>query len=126
MWFKLPQEAVGFCEKLTEEANYNAMLGIGSFLRGEVQRRMRSAAVNVAHDLCQASLKQDGFTRLHGRQICRLLESWPRRPPETVVPVLKLYYQRRKIQPPAGDRRTKVVLAEKENPAASWRRPLKY
>ena len=54
---------------LAEEANYNAMLSIGSFLRGEVQRRMRSAAVNVAHDLCQAWLKQDGFTRLRGRQI---------------------------------------------------------
>ena len=100
--YKLPQEAVGFCEKLTEEANYNAMLSIGSFLRGEVQRRMRSAAVNVAHDLCQAWLKQAGFTAAWTANICRLLESWPRRPPET------------------------VVLPEKENPAGRRRPPFHY
>ena len=67
------------------------------------------------------------------------------RPPDMAVPVLKLYCQRRKIQPAAGDRRSsfknlsregkssrpldmavpvlQVVLSEKENPAGC-RRPL--
>ena len=74
-------------KKLTEDANYHARLSIGSFLRGEVQRRMRSAAVHVAHGLCQAWLKQDGFTRLHGRQISASCWSLglgaSSRPPET-------------------------------------------
>ena len=53
-------------------------------------------------------------------------------PPETAVPVLKLYYrgvlklyyQRTKIQPAAGDggSSTKVVLPEDENPAGRRRR----
>ena len=40
-------------------------------------------------------------------------------PPETAVPVLKLYYQRTRIQPAAGDggSSTKVVLPENEDPA---------
>ena len=69
--------------------------------------------------------------------------------PETVVPVLKLhyqrrkiqsaagdgrsstktfYYQRRKLQPPAGDRCSsiKVLLSEKENPAVCRRRSFQY
>ena len=42
--------------------------------------------------------------------------------------VLKLYYQRTKIQPAAGDGRssTKVVLPENENPAGRQRRPFQY
>ena len=48
------------------------------------------------------------------------------RPPATAVSVLKLYYQRTKIQPAAGDDRfsTKVVLPEDENPAGRRRRPV--
>ena len=48
--------------------------------------------------------------------------------PETAVPVLKLYYQRREMQPAAGDggSSTKVVLPEKENPAGRWRRRVQY
>ena len=43
------------------------------------------------------------------------------RPPETAVPVLKSYYQKRKIQPAAGGggSSTKVVLPENENAAAA-------
>ena len=43
-------------------------------------------------------------------------------------PVLKLYYQRTKIQPAAGDgsSSTKVVLPENENPAGRWRRRFQY
>ena len=49
------------------------------------------------------------------------------RPPETAVPVLKLYYRRAKIQPAAGGgSSTKVVLPEKENPAGRRRRRFQY
>ena len=54
---------------------------------------------------------------------CTTREGKSSRPPEAaVVLALKLYYQRRKIQPPAGDRCSsiKVLLSEKENPAGSF------
>ena len=55
-------------------------------------------------------------------------ESKSSRPPETAVPVLKLCYQRMKIQPADADGRysTKVVLPENENPAGPRRRPFQY
>ena len=48
--------------------------------------------------------------------------------PATAVPVLKLYYQRTKIQPAVGHGRssTKVVLPENENPAGRRPRPFQY
>ena len=48
--------------------------------------------------------------------------------PATAVPVLKLYYQRTKIQPAAGHGRssTKVVLPENKNPTGRRRRPFQY
>ena len=59
--------------------------------------------------------------------------------PATAVLVLKLYYQRTKIQPAAGDDRFSVrlvrledenpavpVLPEDENPAGRRRRPFQY
>ena len=54
-----------------------------------------------------------------------LLTCWSAR---ESVSVLKLYYQRTKIQPVASDGRssTKVVLPENENPAGRRRRPLQY
>ena len=50
---------------------------------------------------------------------CAARERKSSRPPETAVPVLKLYYQRTTVQPAAGDGRvsTEVVLSENENPA---------
>ena len=49
-------------------------------------------------------------------------------PPETAALVLKLYYQRTKIQPAAGDggSSTKVVLPGNENPAGRRRRRFQY
>ena len=49
-------------------------------------------------------------------------------PPETAVPVLKLYYQRTKMQPAAGDggSSTKVVQPENENAASLRRRRFQY
>ena len=51
---------------------------------------------------------------------CTTRERKSSQPPATAVPVLKLYYQRTKIQPAAADGRssTKVVLPENENPAS--------
>ena len=50
------------------------------------------------------------------------------RPPETAVPVQKMYYQTMKNQPAAGDGRssTKVVLPKIEKPAGRGRRPFQY
>ena len=54
---------------------------------------------------------------------CTARERKSRRPPATAVPVLKLYYQRTKIQPAAGDGRSsiKAVLPENENPGGRTR-----
>ena len=59
---------------------------------------------------------------------CTTRERKSSRPPETAVPVLKLYYKRTKIQPAAGDggSSTKVVLPENENPAGRRRRRFQY
>ena len=59
---------------------------------------------------------------------CTSRERKSSRPPETTIPVLKLYEQRMKIQPAAGDGRssTKVVLTENENSAGRRRRPFQY
>ena len=59
---------------------------------------------------------------------CTTGERKSSRAPETAVPVLKLYYQRTKIQPAAGDGRSssEVVLPENENPAGHRRQPFQY
>ena len=46
----------------------------------------------------------------------------------TAVPVLKLYYERTKMQPAAGESgsSTKVVLLDIENAAGRRRRPFQY
>ena len=75
-------------------------------------------------------------------QSCTTKESKTSRPPETAVPVLKLYYQRMKKQPATGDGRsstkavlpenedgrssTKAVLPENEKPAGRRKRPFQY
>ena len=57
---------------------------------------------------------------------CIARERKSSRPPATAVPVLKLYYQKTKIQPVSSDGRSDTKIVLRANSAGRRRRPFQY